>query len=60
MIGTVEESRRGVDALQILSQWRAADLDLGAPIAEIAKAADLIGQTPDIVGGVVISASGVD
>ena len=31
-----------------------------APIAEIAKAADLIGQTTDIVGGVVISASGVD
>src|SRR6516165_7624407 len=60
MIGTVEESRRDVDALQILSQWRAADLDLGAPIAEIAKAADLIGKTTDIVGGVVISASGVD
>jgi hypothetical protein len=60
MLGTVKEPCGGFDAFQILSQRRTADFDLGTPIAEIAKATDFIGQTSDIVGGVVISASCVD
>jgi hypothetical protein len=36
---------------KILSQRRTAGLDLGAPIAKIAKAADLIHQKSDIAGG---------
>src|SRR5262245_10213118 len=60
MLGTVKEPRRGVDASQILRQRRTADLDLGAPIAEITKAANFIGQKSDIIAGVVISTSSVD
>jgi hypothetical protein len=57
--GTIKEPRCGIDAFQIPSQWRAAYLDLGASITEIAKVPDFIGQKSDIVGGVVISATGV-
>src|SRR5262249_44311477 len=34
MPGTVEQPCRGIDTFQILSQWSAADLDLGASVAE--------------------------
>jgi hypothetical protein len=60
VLGTAKEPCRRIDACQILSQRRTTDLDLGASIAEIAKAADLVLQKSDIVARVVIPATGVD
>src|SRR5215472_11224581 len=46
--GTVEQPCRGIDPFQILSQWSAADLDLGALVEKVAKTAYFIGKISDV------------
>src|SRR5262249_42089538 len=60
MAGVGQQPRRGLDALQVLYQRRAADLDLYPVIAQIPEASDFFAETAYVVRGIVVPATSID